>query len=249
MPTYDCGLVRGPSGPTGLIGDTGAPGATGLKGDTGPVGYKGATGDVGPRGNTGPSGSIGPAGPAGLIGDAGPAGLKGPTGDTGLTGLRGATGLIGPTGAQGLIGNTGPIGPTGPAGATGPAGVPGTVGDFPYFRGYTYTELSNPARSYMLPPPTAWTLTAIEFFLGSVVEGKIYGSVFIPIGGRSSDNSTVLALGNTFGAVLIPSPNNDQLLSVKIASVGQMFIFEVQGGSAVQHRILAVAQYSSSSRA
>ena len=242
MPTYDCGLVRGPSGPTGLIGDTGAPGATGPIGDTGPVGYKGATGDVGPRGNTGSSGSIGPAGPAGLTGDAGPAGLKGPTGDTGLIGLRGATGLIGPTGAQGLIGNTGPIGPIGPAGATGAAGVPGTVGDFPYFRGYTYTELSNPARSYMLPPPIAWTLTAIEFFLGSVVGGKIYGSVFIPMGAR-------VASGDTFGAVLIPSLNNDQLLSVKIASVGQMFIFEVQGGSAVQHRILAVAQYSSSSRA
>lgn len=248
MPTYDCGLVCGPSGPTGLIGDTGAPGATGPIGDTGPVGYKGATGDVGPRGNTGPSGSIGPAGPTGLTGDAGPAGLKGATGDTGLTGLRGTTGLIGLTGAQGLIGPTGPVGPAGTAGATGAAGVPGTVGDFPYFRGYTYPGLSNPVRSYMLPPPTAWTLTAIEFFLGSVVEGKFYGSVFIPIGGRSSDHSTVLALGNTFGAVLIPG-TNDQLLRVKIASVAQMFIFEVQGGSAVQHRILAVAQYSSSSRA
>lgn len=248
MPTYDCGLVRGPSGPTGLIGDTGAPGATGLIGDTGPTGYTGATGDAGSRGSTGPTGSIGPAGPTGLIGDTGAAGLKGTTGDTGLTGLRGATGLIGPTGAQGLIGPTGPAGPAGAAGATGPAGASGTVGDFPYFRGYKYTELSNPARSYMLPPPTAWTLTAIEIFLGTAIDG-IFGSVFIPIGGRSSDNSTVLALGDTFGAVLIPSPNNDQLLSIKLVSVGQMFIFEVQGGSAVQHRILAVAQYSSSSRA
>lgn len=239
MPTYDCGLVRGPSGPTGLIGDTGAPGAAGPIGDTGPVGYTGATGDVGPRGNTGPSGSIGPTGPAGLTGDAGPAGLKGPTGDTGLTGLRGATGLIGPTGAQGLIGNTGPIGPTGPTGATGPTGTSGTVGDFPYFRGYTYKTLSDdPKRTYMLPPQIIYTLTAIEFFLGNVING-VYGSVFIPMYG--------LTPGDIFGAV--PIPSTTELLSVKIASVGQIFVFEVQGGSEVQHMILAVAQYSSSSRA
>ena len=247
MPTYDCGLVRGPVGSTGLIGDTGAPGATGPIGDTGPTGYTGATGDTGLRGNTGPSGSAGPAGPTGLVGDAGPAGLKGPTGDTGLTGLRGATGLIGPTGVQGLIGRTGPTGPTGHVGATGPAGTSGTVGDFPYFRGYTFTELSNPARSYMIPPPVAFTLTAIEFFLGSVVDG-IFGSVFILVGGQSITNGTVLALGDTFGAVPILSATNE-LMSVKLAAVGQMFIFEVQGGSAAQHRILAVAQYSSSSRA
>ena len=247
MPTYDCGLVRGPSGPTGLIGDTGAPGATGLIGDTGPVGYTGATGDVGLRGNTGPSGSIGPAGPAGLAGDAGTTGLKGLTGDTGLTGLRGATGLIGPTGAQGLIGDTGPIGPAGPAGATGPTGTLGTVGDFPYFRGYKYTPLSNPARTYGIPLQIAFTLTAIEFFLGSVIEGAIYGNVFIPICGRGSLTNIVIAPGDTFGAVPIPSTTHE-LLSIKVASVGQAVAFEVLGGSPVQHRILAVAQYTSSSR-
>lgn len=245
MPTYDCGLVRGPSGPTGLIGDTGALGATGLIGDTGPTGYTGATGDAGLRGNTGPSGSVGPAGPTGLIGDAGPTGLKGATGDTGLTGLRGATGLIGPTGAQGPVGNTGPIGPAGAAGATGPAGTSGIVGDFPYFRGYTYETLSNPVRSYLIPPSVAYTLTAIEFFLGSIIDGGIYGSVFIPLGGNST--SPVIAVGDTFGAV--PIGGDDVPLSVKVAAVGQMFIFEVQGGAAAQHRILAVAQYSFSSRA
>lgn len=240
MPTYDCGLVRGPSGPTGLIGDTGAPGATGLIGDTGPTGYTGATGDAGLRGNTGPSGSAGPAGPTGLIGDTGPAGLKGPTGDTGLTGLRGATGLIGPTGAQGPVGNTGPIGPAGPAGATGPAGTSGTAGDFPYFRGYTYVNLSDdPKRYYMLPPTIASTLTAIEFFLGGIVDGVTYGSVFIPMYG--------ITPRDIFGAV--PILGSDELLSVKIVTTGQMFRFEVQGGSAVQHMILAVAQYTSSSRA
>lgn len=243
MPTYDCGLVRGPSGPAGLIGDTGAPGATGPIGDTGPVGYTGATGDVGPRGNTGPSGSIGPTGPAGLIGDTGPTGLKGPTGDTGLTGLRGATGLIGPTGAQGLIGNTGPIGPTGPAGATGPTGTSGAVGDFPYFRGYTPVGLSKPKRSYAISVQIATTLTAVEFFLGSVIEGKRYGSVFIPIGGRSR----VIAPGDTFGAVPIPGATG-AVLSIKIASIGQAITFEVLGGSPVQHMIFAVAQYTSSSR-
>lgn len=239
MPTYDCGLVRGLSGPTGLIGDTGVPGATGLIGDTGPTGYTGATGDVGLHGNIGPSGLIGPAGPTGLTGDAGPTGLKGATGDTGLTGLRGATGLIGPTGVQGPVGNTGPIGPAGPAGATGPAGISGTAGDFPYFRGYTYETISdNPKRSYMLPPQIASTLTAIEFFLGSVINSVVYGSAFIPMYG--------LTPGDIFGAVSIPGTT--ELLSVKIARTGQMFIFEVQGGSHVQHMILGVAQYTSSSR-
>ena len=240
MPTYDCGLVRGPSGPTGLIGDTGAPGATGLIGDTGPTGYTGATGDVGLRGNTGPSGSIGPIGPTGLIGEARPAGLKGATGDTGLTGLRGAAGLIGPTGAEGPVGNTGSIGPAGPTGATGPAGTSGTVGDFPYFRGYTYEALSDdPKRSYMIPPSIASTLTAIEFFLGGIVDGATYGSVFIPMFG--------IAPGDIFGAV--PILGSGELLSIKIVATGQMFIFGVQGGSGVQHMILGVAQYTSSSRA
>lgn len=239
MPTYDCGLVRGPSGPTGLIGDTGAPGATGLIGDTGPTGYTGATGDVGLRGNTGPGGSIGPVGPTGLIGDTGPAGLKGATGDTGLTGLRGATGLIGPTGAQGLIGPTGLTGPAGPAGATGSAGTSGTAGDFPYFRGYTYETLSDdPTRTYMIPPSIASKPIAIEFFLGSIVDGVTYGSVFIPMYG--------LTPGDIFGAV--PILGSDELLSVKVARTGQMFVFEVQGGSGVQHMILGVAQYTSSSR-
>lgn len=245
MPTYDCGLVRGPSGPTGLIGDTGAPGATGPIGDTGPVGYTGATGDVGPRGNTGPSGSIGPTGPAGLIGDVGPAGLKGPTGDTGLAGLRGATGLIGPTGAQGLIGNTGPIGPTGPAGATGPTGASGAVGDFPYFRGYTPVGLSTPERSYAIPVQLAATLTAVEFLLGTVAGGILFGSIFIPIGGRSR----VIAPGDTFGSVpILGAGAANAVLSIKIAGVGQAITFEVLGGSPVQHMIFAVAQYTSSSR-
>nr|DAF74787.1 MAG TPA: PROTEIN, Synthetic Peptide, Heterotrimer, DE [Caudoviricetes sp.] len=239
MPTYDCGLVRGPAGPAGLIGDTGAPGATGLIGDTGPVGYTGATGDVGPRGNPGPSGSIGPAGPAGLIGDVGPAGLKGPTGDTGLAGLRGAAGLIGPTGARGLIGNTGPIGPTGPAGATGSTGASGTVGDFPYFRGYTYTTLKTPTRSYSMPTQVVAGLTAIEFFLGNVRNQEMNGSIFIPIRGTTR-------LEGVFGAVQL---DGSTLLSIQLALTGPMVLFNVRGGSSAQHMIGAVAQYTSRSRA
>lgn len=246
MPTYDCGLVRGPSGPTGLIGDTGAPGATGLIGDTGPTGYTGATGDAGLRGNTGPSGSAGPVGPTGLIGDAGPAGLKGSTGDTGLTGLRGATGLIGPTGVQGPVGNTGPIGLAGPAGAAGPAGTSGTAGDFSYFRGYTYVTLDTPVRSYAIPMHVAVTLTAIEFFLGGYFDSALYGSIFIPIGGQSLGKGSVLAPGDIFGAV--PILGSSELLSIKIARMGQVVAFEVLGGSPVQHMIQAVAQYTSSSR-
>lgn len=247
MPTYDCGLVRGPSGPTGLIGDTGVPGATGLIGDTGPTGYTGATGNTGLRGSTGPNGLIGPAGLTGLIGDVGPVGLKGATGDTGLTGLRGATGLIGPTGAQGPIGNTGPIGPTGATGATGPTGTSGIVGDFPYFRGFTRAALSSPARTYGVPLQLAFTWTAVEFFLGNVIDSAIYGSVFIPICGRGSADSMVIAPGDIFGGVLIPGTN--ALLVVKIAGIGQAVGFELLGGSGVQHRIMRVAQYTSSSRA
>ena len=246
MPTYDCGLVRGPSGPTGLIGDTGVHGDTGLIGDTGPAGYTGATGDAGLRGNTGQSGPIGPTGPTGLIGDVGPVGLKGATGDTGLTGLRGATGLIGPTGAQGPVGNTGPIGSTGAAGTTGPTGTSGTVGDFPYFRGYTRAGLSRPARTYGVPLQLAFTVTAIEFFLGSMLDGA-YGSVFVPICGQGNADSMVIALGDIFGGVLIPGTN--ALLCIKIAGLGQAVVFEVQGGSSSQHMILGVAQYTSSSRA
>lgn len=247
MPTYDCGLVRGPSGPTGLIGDTGVTGVTGLIGDTGPTGYTGATGDAGLRGSTGPSGSIGPVGPTGLIGDVGLAGLKGATGDTGLTGLRGVTGLIGPTGAQGPVGNTGLIGSTGAAGATGPTGASGTVGDFPYFRGYTRASLSSPARGYGVPLQIAFGWTAVEFFLGSVMDHEIYGSVFIPICGRGSAASMVIAIGDIFGGVLIPGSN--VLLCVKITSIGQVVGFELLGGSPVQHMIMGVAQYTFSSRA
>ena len=239
MPTYDCGLVRGPAGPAGLIGNTGAPGDTGLIGDTGPVGYTGATGDVGPRGNTGPSGSIGPAGPVGLIGDAGPAGLKGSTGDTGLTGLRGAAGLIGPTGARGPIGNTGPIGPVGPAGAAGPTGMTGPVGDFPYFRGYTYNTLKSPTRSYSIPTQVVIGLTAIEFFLGNKVDGTFYGSIFIPIQGLSR-------FEGAFGAVPVGVSTQ---LSIQLAHPGPVVLFNVRGGSSAQHMIVAVAQYTSRSRA
>ncbi|MDW2796257.1 collagen-like protein, partial [Clostridium boliviensis] len=46
----------GPTGPTGLTGDTGPTGPTGLTGDTGPTGPTGLTGDTGP---TGPAGTAG----------------------------------------------------------------------------------------------------------------------------------------------------------------------------------------------
>ncbi|EOO20227.1 collagen-like protein, partial [Bacillus cereus] len=47
---------RGPTGPTGPRGNTGATGATGPRGNTG------ATGSTGPRGNTGVTGATGPRG-------------------------------------------------------------------------------------------------------------------------------------------------------------------------------------------
>ena len=71
----DLGVVaRGPQGPKGETGATGARGPQGIqgpKGDTGPQGGqgiqgpKGDTGATGPQGETGPRGATGPAGPTG----------------------------------------------------------------------------------------------------------------------------------------------------------------------------------------
>lgn len=71
----DLGVVaRGPQGPKGETGATGAQGPQGIqgpKGDTGPQGKqgiqgpKGTTGATGPQGATGPRGATGPAGPTG----------------------------------------------------------------------------------------------------------------------------------------------------------------------------------------
>ena len=67
--------VAGPTGPTGLKGDTGA------QGHVGPTGPKGAGGGVGPVGPTGPKGAGGGVGPVG------------PTGATGATG-KGITKIV-----------------------------------------------------------------------------------------------------------------------------------------------------------
>ncbi|PGT96237.1 collagen-like protein, partial [Bacillus cereus] len=77
---------RGPTGPTGPQGNTGATGPTGPQGNTG------ATGPTGPRGNTGATGIgvTGPTGPSG--GPPGPTGATGPQGVQGNTGATGATG-------------------------------------------------------------------------------------------------------------------------------------------------------------
>jgi hypothetical protein len=107
----------------------GPTGATGLKGDTGATGPAGATG---PKGDTGATGGTGPAGATGLKGDtgaAGPAGATGPKGDTGAVGPKGSTGETGPAGPKGDAGDPGADGPPGvkgdkgDPGATGPSGV------------------------------------------------------------------------------------------------------------------------------
>ena len=76
----DVGHIVGPTGATGLQGDTGATGATGPQGDLG------ATGATGPQGDTGATGATGPQGDPGLDGATG---ATGPTGDTGATGATG----------------------------------------------------------------------------------------------------------------------------------------------------------------
>ncbi|MEX0138131.1 collagen-like protein, partial [Bacillus nitratireducens] len=119
---------RGPTGPRGNTGATGATGprgntgATGATGATGPRGNTGATGATGPRGNTGATGATGPRGNTGATGATGPRGNTGATGATGPRGNTGATGATGPRGNTGATGATGPRGNTGATGATGPRG-------------------------------------------------------------------------------------------------------------------------------
>ena len=95
-------IVRGPRGPMGFPGPSGA---------RGPIGPQGATGPTGPQGPQGATGATGPQGPQGL------------TGATGPQGPQGLTGATGPQGPQGLTGATGPQGPQGPQGPEGPQGT------------------------------------------------------------------------------------------------------------------------------
>ncbi|PRD10747.1 collagen-like protein, partial [Bacillus sp. MYb56] len=113
---------RGPTGPTGPRGNTGATGTTGPRGNTG------ATGATGPRGNTGVTGATGPRGNTGVTGATGPRGNTGVTGATGPRGNTGVTGATGPRGNTGVTGATGPRGNTGVTGATGPRGNTGVTG-------------------------------------------------------------------------------------------------------------------------
>lgn len=71
--------LRGPQGPQGPKGDTGAQGPKGDTGAQGPAGEDGAPGATGPQG---PQGETGPQGQKGDTGNTGP---QGPKGDTGAT--------------------------------------------------------------------------------------------------------------------------------------------------------------------
>ena len=100
--------MKGDIGPTGMKGDTGDEGPTGpFGGPTGPTGMKGDTGPTGMKGD------IGPTGPTGMKGDTGPTGMKGDIGPTGMKGDIGPTGMKGDTGPTGMKGDTGARGPTG----------------------------------------------------------------------------------------------------------------------------------------
>lgn len=61
----DCDCIIGPTGPTGITGNTGPTGPTGVTGNTGPTGPTGVTGNTGPTGPTGVTGNTGPTGPTG----------------------------------------------------------------------------------------------------------------------------------------------------------------------------------------
>jgi hypothetical protein len=109
--TVDIADCKGPQGPKG---DTGATGATGPQGPKGDTGATGATGPQGPKGDTGATGATGPQGPRGDTGATGATGPQGPKGDTGATGATGQDG--------------GPQGPKGDTGATGATGQDGKDG-------------------------------------------------------------------------------------------------------------------------
>ncbi|MEJ9131769.1 DUF4183 domain-containing protein, partial [Bacillus thuringiensis] len=74
--------------------EMGPTGITGLTGETGPTGITGATGVTGPIGETGPTGETGSIGITGPTGATGITGAKGPTGETGATGPTGGIGPI-----------------------------------------------------------------------------------------------------------------------------------------------------------
>ena len=129
------GLLQGPTGVTGPIGNIGVTGSTGNIGVTGSTGH---TGPTGPNGIVGPTGITGPTGYTGAAGSATNTGATGPTGSTGHTGPTGYTGYTGVTGYTGHTGPTGPnsTGPTGPLG-TGPTGLPGSASNVTGPRGQT----------------------------------------------------------------------------------------------------------------
>ncbi len=83
-------------------------------GPTGPTGLQGETGDKGPTGLPGSATNTGAPGPTGITGATGPNGNIGPTGDVGPSGVTGPIGSIGSTGPAGTASNTGATGPTGP---------------------------------------------------------------------------------------------------------------------------------------
>ena len=150
--------VRGPQGPQGVAGDTGARGPQGLQGVQGPAGAEGPqgpTGIQGPQGIQGPKGDKGADGRSLEIEDVYPtlSALTAafPTGSNGayqvsangelyiwseaneawtsIGALQGPQGPQGPQGEQGVQGKQGPQGVQGPQGEQGVQGEKGDKGD------------------------------------------------------------------------------------------------------------------------
>lgn len=127
-------LRRGPPGPKGQTGDTGAPGPQGLPGligHPGPVGLPGPAGKPGVPGANGEAGEAGPRGPKGapgFRGEAGRRGLPGVAGQPGAEGERGSPGKAGAPGEDGENGLQGNPGQNGNPGKDGKDGLPGKDG-------------------------------------------------------------------------------------------------------------------------
>jgi len=191
LPWANVGQIIGPTGPTGVMGPTGAIGPTGNNGLTGPTGATGPAGDVGNFGPTGPTGPVGLTGPTGPTGPQGAdSTVSGPTGPTGPQGA--ASTVAGPTGPQGAASTVaGPTGPTGAQGSAstvaGPTGPTGAQGSASTIAGPTGPTGSTGAASTVAGPtgPTGSTGAAstVAGPTGPTGPSGVVGTVAIASGG------------------------------------------------------------------
>ena len=122
-------VMRGPPGPSGIIGQDGQPGIAGKDGIAGQNGQPGIAGKDGIAGQNGQPGIAGKDGIAGIDGKDGTPGINGEDGKDGIDGTPGITGEDGKDGKDGKDGTTGITGEDGKDGIDGKDGTPGITGE------------------------------------------------------------------------------------------------------------------------